>query len=92
MRFKIYKSSVLATLVSIIGAVTCYGGILALFEKEFVAGILCIAIGIVIQAAAGNIAENTAFKCSAKVTRIESLRVSIPWRYSCIIRIPVKRP
>ena len=62
MRFKIYKSSVLATLVSIIGAVTCYGGILALFEKEFVAGILCIAIGIVIQAAAGNIAENTAFK------------------------------
>ena len=62
MRFKIYKSSVLATIVSIIGAVTCYGGILALFEKEFVAGIVCIIIGFIIQIGASEIAETAAFK------------------------------
>lgn len=62
MRFKIYKSSVLATIVSILGAVSCYAGILALFGKEFLAGIICIVIGILIQVAAGEIAENAAFK------------------------------
>lgn len=62
MRFKIYKASGLATFVSIIGALAVYGGILALFEKEFLAAVICVVVGILIQVGAGEIAENAVFK------------------------------
>ena len=62
MRWTIYKSSGLATFVSIVGALVCYAGILLLFAKEFLAAVICIVIGFAIQLGAEEIARNAEFK------------------------------
>ena len=62
MRFKIYKKCILATIVSILGALAVYGGIMALFAKEFLAGVICFVVGVLIQVGAEQIAEGAAFK------------------------------
>ena len=62
MRWTIYKSSGLATFVSVVGALVCYAGIMLLFAKEFLAAIICIVIGFAIQMGAEEIARNATFK------------------------------
>ncbi len=41
-----YANSKFATFVSIVGALTRYGGVLCFFYSAIVAGIICLAIGI----------------------------------------------
>lgn len=62
MRWTVYKSSGLATFVSIVGALVCYAGILCLFAKEFLAAVICVVIGFAIQMGADEIAKNATFK------------------------------
>lgn len=62
MRWTIYKSSGLATFVSVVGALVCYAGIMLLFVKEFLAAVICIVIGFAIQMGAEEIARNATFK------------------------------
>ena len=62
MRWTIYKSSGLATVVSVVGALVCYAGIMLLFAKEFLAAVICIVIGFAIQMGAEEIARNATFK------------------------------
>lgn len=61
MFFKIYKSSILATIVSIIGAGFLYGGIVCLFSGAAPAGIICAVAGVGIHLAAESMATNAVF-------------------------------
>lgn len=61
MFFRIYKSSFLATVVSIIGAGFLYGGIVCVISGLILPGILCAAAGIAIHLAAESMAEKAVF-------------------------------
>lgn len=64
-----YKASKFATFMSVIGALTRYGGIICLFSGVFLAALICVAIGIGIHF----LAEEIAFKAWIKVIKKEGL-------------------
>lgn len=62
-RITLYKNSILASIISILGYICCMFGIVMMIqEKEFVAGILLILIGFGFICWAAQISENKRFK------------------------------
>lgn len=53
-----YNNSKLATFISVIGALTRYGGVLCLFSGLIPAGIICLGIGIAVHFGAEAIHTN----------------------------------
>lgn len=56
MIWKVYKSSWLATFVSIVGAACIYGGIICLFSGQILPAVICVVIGIAFYLLAEKIA------------------------------------
>jgi predicted nucleic acid-binding Zn ribbon protein len=67
LSWKKYSLSKFATFVSIIGALTRYGGVMCLVSSLILPGVICIAIGIGIHFLAELIAKSKAKKVSGKV-------------------------
>lgn len=59
--YKIYKNSVLATIISLMGSAFTVCGVVALFAEP-VSGLVCAAMGVGMLFWAKNISENKAFK------------------------------
>lgn len=55
--WKNYKHSKLATFISVVGALTLYGGVMLLVCKEYVPGIVTAAVGIAIRFGAEKVAQ-----------------------------------
>lgn len=66
LSWKKYALSRGATAVSILGAFVRYAGVFCFFEKEILAGIICIAVGIGIHYGAEYIAKNAASKLKGR--------------------------
>ncbi len=66
LSWKKYNLSKFATFVSVIGALTRYGGVMCLASSLIVPGIICIAVGIVIHFLAEAIAKSKAKKVANK--------------------------
>ena len=67
LSWKKYGASKLATFVSVIGALTRYGGVICLFSSLIPAGIICLAIGIGIHFGAEAINKAKVKKLIGKV-------------------------
>lgn len=67
LRWRNYKHSKLATFISVIGALTLYGGVMLLVYKEYVPGIVTAAVGIAIQFGAEKLAQAKAKKLTEKI-------------------------
>ena len=93
MRLKIYKSSVLASIISIAGALPVYIGIVGLLGKEYLNGIICIVVGILIQGIASIVAENAAFNKWKKevVSKGYANRIAMG-DYSCAAQLYQQNP
>ncbi len=70
LSYKNYKVSKMATLISVIGTLTRYGGILCLFAALIPGALICLAIGIGMHYWAEQIAFN-AWKKQVKKTGVE---------------------
>lgn len=66
MIWKVYKSSWLATIVSIAGAGCIYGGIICLISGQILPALICLAIGVAFYLLAEKIAANAVFKAWKK--------------------------